>query len=305
VQPNVDIVINDAVQGDVTINTNTIEDFIICRSDGTPVYMLAVVCDDIDMQISHVIRGVDHLSNTAKQILIYNAFGVQLPVFAHIPLIHGQDGAKLSKRHGAVSATEYKNQGYLPEAMRAYLLRLGWGTNHDNILNDSEAIQEFDLDGIGRSPSQFDFAKLQSVNEHFIKNSQNDYLYKILKNDYNFDFENVINPSSAINLVKNRSKTLLELQENLLLFQKKPPQTAPIPQEKLALLQTFIQSCNDNDNLHDKFQEYLKNYNVKFKDIGPEFRMILIGTASSIAIFDIIAVLGFNEAKNRILQFKI
>jgi glutamyl-tRNA synthetase len=171
--------------------------------------MLAVVCDDIAMEISHVIRGVDHLSNTAKQILIYHAFGVNLPIFAHMPLIHGSDGSKLSKRHGAVATVEYKKQGYLPEAMRAYLLRLGWGTSHDNILNDDEAIKEFSLEGVGKSPSQFDFMKLQSVNEHFIKNAANEHLQKVLAEEYGFDFEKILNPIMAINLVKNRSKTLL------------------------------------------------------------------------------------------------
>lgn len=299
VQPNVNILIDDKVQGQVTINTNTIEDFIICRSDGTPVYMFAVVCDDIDMQISHVIRGVDHLSNTAKQILLYNAFDVNLPVFAHMPLIHGTDGSKLSKRHGAVATVEYKKQGYLPEAMRAYLLRLGWGTNHDNILTDDEAIAEFKLEGIGRSPSQFDVAKLQSVNEYFIKNAGNEYLHGILAVDYGFDFGKIINPIGAINLLKNRSKTLLELQENLMLFKKERPHMQ-IDSEKLKLLRKFMESCNENDDLHHRFQEFLKANNVKFKDIGPDFRMILIGTASSIAIFEIIAVIGFAEAKKRV-----
>lgn len=301
VRPDTDIKIQDAVQGEVTINTNTIEDFIICRSDGMPVYMLAVVCDDIDTDITHVIRGVDHLSNTAKQILIYNAFGKPLPVFAHIPLIHGADGAKLSKRHGAVATVEYKNQGYLPEAMRAYLLRLGWGTNHDDILTDSEAVNQFDLRGIGRSPSQFNPAKLQSVNEYFIKNSENEYLYKILENEYSFDFSRIINPIGAIGLTKHRSKTLMELQENLLLFKKERGEIADIPKEKSEIIISFFNNANPHGNLHEQFQEYLKSRNIKFKDIGPEFRMMLIGTGSSIGIFDIISVIGLEEAKKRVI----
>jgi glutamyl-tRNA synthetase len=304
VHTGVHIVIDDVVQGRVVINTDTIEDFVLARSDGSPVYMFAVVCDDIDMQITHIIRGVDHLTNTAKQILLYQAFGVNLPVFAHIPLIHGEDGGKLSKRHGAISTLEYKNQGYLPEAIRSYLLRLGWSNGDDNILNDEQAISAFNLEGIGRSPSRFDIAKLQNVSEFFIKNSSNEKIISVLEKDYNFDFSSIINPNDAINVVKNRSKTLLELIDGLLLFKKEVKQEISLEREKANKIQEFILSVNEKQNLHDEFKAFLEKNGLKFKDVGPIFRVMLIGCKSSIGIFEIISVLGFEEAKNRVLSFK-
>jgi len=300
VQAGVKIIINDAVQGDVIINTDTIEDFVLARSDSSPIYMFAVVCDDIDMQITHVIRGVDHLTNTAKQILVYNAFNAQLPTFAHIPLIHGDDGSKLSKRHGAISTMEYKTQGYLPEAIRAYLLRLGWGSGNDDVLNDEQALEEFSLEGIGRSPSRFDFAKLQSVNEFFIKTSPNERLIDVLKNDYNFNFDEILNPELALNLAKNRAKTMLELMAVIRFFKKDFTKPENIEQDKLAQIQEFLKSAK-NENLHDEFKAFLDSNGLKFKDIGPAFRVALIGEASSIGIFEIIAVIGFEEAKKRAL----
>lgn len=304
VQAGVKIIIKDAVQGDVIINTDTIEDFVLARSDSSPIYMFAVVCDDIDMEITHVIRGVDHLTNTAKQILLYKAFGVDLPTFAHIPLIHGDDGSKLSKRHGAISTMEYKTQGYLPEAIRAYLLRLGWaskGVNgNDDILNDEKALEEFSLEGIGRSPSRFDFAKLQSVNEFFIKTLPNERLIDVLQNDYNFNFDEIFSPNEAINVAKNRAKTLIELMAVIRFFKKDFTKPQNIEQDKLEHIATFLQSAK-NENLHDEFKAFLDSNGLKFKDIGPAFRVALIGETSSIGIFEIIAVIGFEETKKRIL----
>jgi glutamyl-tRNA synthetase len=299
IQAGVNVIIHDSVQGDVTINTDTIEDFVLARSDGSPIYMFAVVCDDIDMEITHVIRGVDHLTNTAKQILVYNALNAQLPTFAHIPLIHGDDGSKLSKRHGAISTMEYKTQGYLPESIRAYLLRLGWGSGNDNILNDEQALKEFSLEGIGRSPSRFDFAKLQSVNEFFIKNSTNEYLINTLKNNYNFNFDEIIKPNEVINLAKNRTKTLLELIDVIQYFKKDFTKPQNLEQDKLKHIQNFLKNAK-NENLHDEFKIFLYENGLKFKDIGQTFRMALIGQTSSIGIFDIISIIGIEEAKKRI-----
>ncbi len=300
IQAGVRVIIKDVVQGDVIINTDTIEDFVLARSDGSPIYMLAVVCDDIDMEITHVIRGVDHLTNTAKQILLYNALNAQMPTFVHIPLIHGDDGSKLSKRHGAISTMEYKTQGYLPEAIRAYLLRLGWGSGTDEILNDKQALEAFSLEGIGRAPSRFDFAKLQHINEFFIKNSENGYLINILQTEYDFNFEEIINPDLAVHLVKNRAKTLLELMTVLQFFKKDFTKPQNIEQDKLAHIQSFLKNAK-NENLHDEFKTFLDANSLKFKDIGPTFRVALIGETSSIGIFDIITVIGFDEAKRRII----
>src|SRR5690348_769388 len=162
-------VIEDRVQGRVTVANEQLDDLIILRADGTPTYNLSVVVDDHDMAITHVIRGDDHFNNAFRQTQIYRALGWDVPVFAHVPLIHGPDGAKLSKRHGALGVDAYRDMGYLPEALRNYLLRLGWAHGDAEIISADEAIQWFDLAGVGRSPARFDFAKLGSLNGHYIR----------------------------------------------------------------------------------------------------------------------------------------
>jgi len=170
----------DHVQGDVTVNNEQLDDMIILRSDGTPVYMLAVVVDDHDMGVTHVIRGDDHLNNTFRQNLIYDAMGWKKPEYAHLPLILGPDGSKMSKRHGAASVEEYKAMGYLPEAMRNYLLRLGWSHGDDEIISTKQALEWFNLDHIVKSPARFDFAKLESVNAHYMKEADDSRLLELM-----------------------------------------------------------------------------------------------------------------------------
>ena len=162
--------IEDRVQGEVTVQNAEIDDLVLLRSDGTPTYMLAVVVDDHDMGVTHVIRGDDHLNNAFRQLPIYRAMGWPEPVYAHIPLIHGSDGAKLSKRHGALGVDAYRDElGLLPEAVDNYLLRLGWGHGDDEIISREQAIEWFDLDGVGKSPSRFDLKKLENLNGHYIR----------------------------------------------------------------------------------------------------------------------------------------
>lgn len=172
-------VIEDEVQGKITIKNETLDDFIILRSDGTPTYMLSVVCDDHDMGVTHVIRGDDHMNNAFRQQVIYEAMGWDVPVFAHLPLIHGPDGGKFSKRHGASSVEEYKDMGYLAEAMKNYLLRLGWSHGDDEIIPTAQAVEWFDLDAVGKSASRFDFKKLENLNAHYIKETDNEELLKL------------------------------------------------------------------------------------------------------------------------------
>ena len=162
-------VIQDGVQGEVTVANEQLDDLILLRADGTPTYMLSVVVDDHDMGITHVIRGDDHLSNAFRQAQIYRGMDWDIPHFSHLPLIHGPDGAKLSKRHGALGVEEYRAMGYLPEALRNYLLRLGWAHGDDEIIPTTQAIQWFDLPGIGRSPSRFDYTKLDNLNGHYLR----------------------------------------------------------------------------------------------------------------------------------------
>ncbi len=161
--------LQDHIRGEVRVPAGQLEDLVIMRSDGMPTYNLAVVVDDHDMGVTHIIRGEDHLTNAAKQTIIYEAMGWKTPEFSHIPLIHGADGAKLSKRHGAVGVEAYRDMGYLPEAMRNYLLRLGWSHGDDETISDAQAREWFDLDAVGKSPSRFDFAKLDNINAHYIR----------------------------------------------------------------------------------------------------------------------------------------
>ena len=174
-------VIEDKVQGRVVFPNKDLDDLIIVRSDGTPTYNLAVVVDDHDMGVTHVIRGVDHLTNAARQMQIYAAMDWHVPVFAHVPLIHGPDGAKLSKRHGALGVEAYKEMGYLPAALRNYLVRLGWSHGDDEIMSTSQMVDWFDLDAIGRSPARFDFAKLEDLNGHYIRAASDQELLQRLE----------------------------------------------------------------------------------------------------------------------------
>ena len=171
-------VVEDEVQGRVVWQNKDLDDLVLLRSDGTPTYMLAVVVDDHDMDVTHVIRGDDHLTNAARQTQIYQALGWDVPTMAHIPLIHGPDGAKLSKRHGALGVEAYRSMGYLPEALRNYLVRLGWSHGDQEIFSTQEMIDAFDLGSIGRSPARFDFAKLENINGHYMRQSDDERLVR-------------------------------------------------------------------------------------------------------------------------------
>jgi glutamyl-tRNA synthetase len=173
-------IVHDHVQGDVTVSNEQLDDMIILRSDGTPVYMLAVVVDDHDMGVTHVIRGDDHLNNTFRQNLIYDAMGWKKPEYAHLPLILGEDGSKLSKRHGAASVEEYRDMGYLPEAMRNYLLRLGWSHGDDEIISDAQAREWFNLEHVVKSPARWDFDKLNHLNTHYMKLAEDERLVELI-----------------------------------------------------------------------------------------------------------------------------
>lgn len=216
-------IVHDKVQGEVKVNAEQLDDFIILRSDGVPTYMLAVVVDDHDMGVTHVIRGDDHLNNTFRQNVIYEAMGWDIPVYAHLPLILGPDGAKLSKRHGATGVEEYRDMGYLPEAMRNYLLRLCWSHGDDEIITTEQAIEWFELDGIGKSPARFDFDKLNFINAHYMKIADNARLVEltleILKKggqDLSPKTESYL--LAAMDELKTRSKTLVALAEDARIF---------------------------------------------------------------------------------------
>jgi glutamyl-tRNA synthetase len=212
-----EVVVKDAVQGDVHFGPDALDDLVILRSDGTPTYNLAVVVDDHDMGVTHVIRGDDHLNNAGRQTVIYNAMGWNVPVFAHIPLIHGADGAKLSKRHGATSTTEYATMGYLPEAMRNYLAKLGWGHGDDEIFSDAQAIEWFTLEHIGKAPARLDFAKLNHVNAHYMREKTGAELAALLNLNHP-----TLNLSAALDSVKTKASTLVELRDAVKFYLEAP-----------------------------------------------------------------------------------
>ena len=306
-------IIEDLVQGKTEVKNNELDDLVLLRSDGSPTYMLAVVVDDHDMDITHIIRGDDHFTNGFRQKIIYQALGWNIPQFAHIPLIHGADGAKMSKRHGATSVIEYKNLGYVPEAVRNYLLRLGWSHGNDEIISDEQAIELFNLASIGKSPSRFDFAKLNHLNKHYIKNKNNDdliilvnnYLQHRITSENQQKFLKIINFSKEkVELIPQLAKICEIYQEN---FREKINESdQKIIDEKKLLLQNLknlfldIQEWN-HDSIKNNLDVFCQKNNLKIKDFGIALRIALtFSSSSSGGIFDVIELLGKNEAIARI-----
>ncbi|NBX52716.1 MAG: glutamate--tRNA ligase [Proteobacteria bacterium] len=306
-------IIDDLVQGKIEVKNSELDDLVLLRNDSTPTYMLAVVVDDHDMNISHVIRGDDHLTNAFRQKIIYEAMSWNIPQFAHIPLIHGQDGAKMSKRHGATSVIEYMKMGYLPEAMRNYLLRLGWSHGNDEIISDQQAIEFFDIKNIGKSPSRFDFAKLNFLNKNYIKNKSSEELVVLIKNQQLLTFSD--NEKSKLLKVIGFSKEKVELltqladicrvyQEN---FRHEINSTdSKIIVEKIEILRNlkiiFEEIVDWNhDNIKNSLDNFCKQHNLKIKDFGPVLRIALtFSSASAGGIFDVVDLLGKTEVITRI-----
>jgi len=303
--------IEDAVQGAVTIQNKVLDDMVILRGDGSPTYMLAVVVDDHDMGITHVIRGDDHLNNAFRQLMVYRGMGWQAPVFAHIPLIHGSDGAKLSKRHGALGVDAYRDMGFLPDAMVNYLLRLGWGHGDTEFFSREQAIALFSLDNVGKSPARFDLEKLRGVNAHYLQKLDGTALYDLIAPYFT--------PTSAsakdrvialLPLLKERAKTHLDIVPLLgyLVHDGAPDMT----EEAGALLSddaksTLLKLANnlsgtswEKDDLNSQIQRFLEDNALKMRDIGLPLRAAITGTKQSPSIVDIMAVLGEAETLARL-----
>ena len=299
-----EITVTDFVKGTVSVAASELDDMVLLRSDGTPTYMLAVVVDDHDMNITHVIRGDDHFTNTFRQVLIYNAMGWNVPQFAHVPLIHGADGAKLSKRHGALGVHEYANMGYLPEAMRNYLLRLGWSHGDDEIISDAQALEWFNLDHLVKSPARFDFEKLNATNLHYIKQADDERLVNLVAKSG----EEKPLLLKAMPILKERSHTLVALAEDAKwLFGVNMDDQA---KEKLAATdKTLIQKAAaalsevqtwTKENIEAGFKKFMADNNLKMGQIGPALRALLTGTMHSPAIFDVMAILDKEEVAKRL-----
>jgi glutamyl-tRNA synthetase len=310
-------IVRDSVQGDVTFANENLDDMILLRSDGTPTYMLAVVVDDYDMGVTHIIRGDDHLNNAARQLQIIKAMGWPEPIYAHVPLIHGPDGAKLSKRHGALGVEEYRDMGYLPDAMRNYLVRLGWSHGDDEIIPTDKAIEWFNIENIGKSAARFDFKKLENLNGLYIRETPDAALVlQVVATAERQTPEIQISESvrrrllAAMPGLKARAKTLLELTENAhFLFsdgprapdEKASKMLTPDARERLSKLASALPNVPWNAAaLEDAVRTFTETEGIKLGDIAQPLRAALTGKTTSPPVFDVLAVLGPDEALARI-----
>ncbi len=305
-------IIDDQVQGRVVVQNAEIDDFILLRSDGTPTYMLAVVVDDHDMGITHVIRGDDHLNNAFRQLAIIRAMGWPEPTYAHVPLIHGPDGAKLSKRHGAMGVDAYRDElGLLPEAVVNYLLRLGWGHGDDEIISRDQAIAWFDLPQVGKSPSRFDFKKLENLNGHYIREADDERLADLVAPRLGLAEAQKAVLVEAMPELKARSQTLLQLAEGArFLFAHRPlgleeaaaalltseaRQLLRVAHDRLAALADW-----DGASLEAAIREVAEGSGVKLGKLAQPLRAALTGRTTSPGIFEVLALLGKDESLARI-----
>jgi glutamyl-tRNA synthetase len=294
---NTIIEVMDKVQGPVVTAGREIDDFILLRSDHTPTYMLAVVVDDHDMGVTHIIRGDDHLTNAARQTVLIKAFGWPVPVYAHIPLIHGDDGKKLSKRHGALGVDEYRQMGYLPEAMRAYLLRLGWSKGDLDIVSTDEALALFDLEGLGKSPARLDFAKMGSVNAHFIRLADDTRLVGLMREhatQIGVDLSTIAEADllAAMPYLKSRAQTLHDLLDQ---FQFMLAQRPIALDEKLSLLTTW-----QHEEIKGSLDRFAAAENIGFGKIGPAVRAALTGGLAAPDLAVTMQLLGKQETLGRL-----
>jgi len=305
-------VIDDRVQGRVTVQNAEIDDFILLRSDGSPTYMLAVVVDDHDMGVTHVIRGDDHLNNAFRQLAIIRAMGWPEPVYAHVPLIHGPDGAKLSKRHGALGVDAYRDElGMLPEAVSNYLLRLGWGHGDDEIISRAQATEWFDLDHVGKSPSRFDFKKLENLNGHYIREADDGRLAELVAPGLDIDEPQQALLTRAMPELKARATTLHQLADGArFLFDTRPlaideTAAALLTDESRAILAAAHKHLValakwDVESLEAAIRDVADASGAKLGKIAQPLRAALTGRTTSPGIFDVLALLGRDESLARI-----
>jgi len=310
-------VVRDRVQGEVRVQNSQLDDMILLRSDGTPTYLLAVVVDDHDMGVTHVVRGDDHLTNTFRQLQIYHAMGWDTPEFAHVPLIHGPDGAKLSKRHGALGVDAYRDMGFLPETMRNYLLRLGWSHGDDEIIPTARAIEWFNLEGIGRSPSRLDFAKLENLNGHYIREATDDVILRHVlpfveaRLGHALDADGIALLRRAIPGFKPRVKTLVELADGArFLFAQRPipldeKATAQVGDDSRAVLkalaEVFAGAANwSGAELEQLTRAFAEARGLKLGKVAQPLRAALTGSTVSPPVFEVAEILGREETLSRI-----
>jgi glutamyl-tRNA synthetase len=315
-------VIEDQVQGRVVWQNENLDDLVLLRGDGTPTYMLAVVVDDHDMAVTHVIRGDDHLINAARQKLIYDAAEWSIPSMSHIPLIHGPDGSKLSKRHGALGVEAYRAMGYLPAALRNYLVRLGWSHGDQEIFSTEEMIKAFDLSGVGRAAARFDFAKLENLNGHYIRHANDQSLVTMFERVLDYvpngtELKPKINDTTRAQLLaamphlKERAKTLIDLIDaSYFIFADRPlelepkaealltPETRKLIGHLRAALETVTPWSAETTEA--AMRSFAEENNLKLGQVAQPLRVALTGRTTSPGIFDVLAVLGRQECLGRL-----
>ena len=309
-------IIQDEVQGKISIKNNQLDDMVLLRSDGSPVYMLAVVVDDHDMGITHVIRGDDHLNNAARQNLIYEALGWNIPVYAHIPLIHGEDGKKMSKRHGATSIEEYELSGYPARGLRNYLARLGWSHGDDEYFTDQQALEWFNLFDIGKSAARFDLKKLQFLCGQHLKNSDDaallhetlEFLTKV--KGQSLSENKILLLKKGLYCLKDRVKTLSELVEKAsFILNNRPIEVSSdaklsLDETGVAMLDTLTPHLQNvtwkREELEKICNSVAESFGVKFGKLAPPIRSALSGQTKTPSVFDMMLVLGRNETIARL-----
>lgn len=317
-----DAVINDQVQGEVRVGNEQLDDYVILRGDGTPTYMLSVVVDDHDMGVTNVIRGDDHLTNAFRQKALYDALGWDVPTFAHIPLIHGPDGAKLSKRHGALGVDSYRDEmGFLPEAVNNYLLRLGWGHGDDEVISQEQAIEWFDITDVGKGAARFDFAKLTNLNGIYMRQADDKRLVDEISQRVAAligsdaidaaQKEILINGMSGL---KERAKTLIELAESSAFYvtdgvtsfnEKAQSLIDSAPEGLFAELANSLEALDSwtEEDVDASVRETAEKLDLKLGKVAQPLRAVLTGSNSSPGIFDVMIVLGKEQTLKRIRHF--
>ena len=308
------------MQGEVTVDNAQLDDMILLRADGTPTYMLAVVVDDNDVGVTHVIRGDDHLNNAFRQLQIIKAMGWAEPIYAHIPLIHGPDGAKLSKRHGALGVDAYRDMGFLPAALRNYLLRLGWGHGDDEVISTQQAIEWFDLANVGRSASRFDTAKLTNLNAIYLRDTPDaELLPHVLplleaKIGGKLNATIVERVTRGLNGVKQRSRTLVEVVDSLIIYTRSGAQ-APVDDKArshvtaengamLTKLWTTLEAEGadwSEKTIEEVVRRFADANGLKLGQVAQPLRVALTGSTVSPPIFEVLAILGRTESHARLL----
>ncbi len=313
-----EISFDDRVKGVITFSNDELDDVIIQRTDGTPTYNFVVVVDDATMNINLVMRGDDHINNTPRQIVMYQALGFKVPEFAHVPMILGADKARLSKRHGATSVMAYREMGYLPEALVNYLVRLGWSHGDDEIFSMDELIKKFTLEGIGRSASIFNPDKLLWLNAHYIKTGNPEKLALLLKEymeSAKIDTSKGPNMTAVVKTLQERARTMLEMVDAARFYYADTVEIDPaaaekfLTEDKKTILETVIRHLQtlklaDEQSIGEAFDRVMEETGLKLGKIGPAVRVALTGSTSSPGIYEVIAVLGIEESCRRLQRIQ-